>query len=136
MKTLASASGLLGDRKRRTRASMALLAASGLWLRVAAVSGATAIGLGAYGAHAFKPQDPHFTEVFKRANHYHLLHSLLLAIAPSTRYPWLVGGLTLAGTALFSGSCYAVALQQDRAWGKMAPYGGMTLIAAWLALAL
>lgn len=56
LKTLASASGLLGDRKRRTRASMALLAASGLWLRVAAVSGATAIGLGAYGAHAFKPQ--------------------------------------------------------------------------------
>ncbi len=35
---------------------MALLAAGGIWLRVAAVSGASAVALGAYGAHSFRPQ--------------------------------------------------------------------------------
>ncbi|PNH11756.1 hypothetical protein TSOC_001345 [Tetrabaena socialis] len=125
-------------------------AISSVWFRLAAVSGSTAIGLGAYGAHGFKPQasaselwgphrarcsaihavaicsppcaqDPYYAEVFRRANSYHLIHSLLLAIAPSTRRPWLVGGLTLLGMGLFSGSCYAVALQQDKAWARAAP---------------
>ncbi|KAG2438348.1 hypothetical protein HYH02_010804 [Chlamydomonas schloesseri] len=113
----------------------ALLNSGSLWFKLAAVSGCTAVGMGAYGSHGFKPQDPYYLEVFRRANHYHLLHSLLLAIAPSTRRPWLVGGLTLVGMTLFSGSCYTVALQQERTWAKLAPFGGMTLMAAWLALA-
>ncbi|GFR49610.1 hypothetical protein Agub_g11631 [Astrephomene gubernaculifera] len=114
----------------------AALQAGSVWFRIAALSGATAVGMGAYGAHGFKPQDPHYLEVYRRANLYHLVHSLLLAIAPSTRRPWLVGGLALSGIALFSGSCYTVALQQNRTWAKLAPFGGMTLIAAWLSLAL
>lgn len=57
--------------------------------RLAAVSGAASVALGAYGAHGFKPQDPHFTEVFKRANHYHMIHSLLLLAAPLARYALL-----------------------------------------------
>ncbi len=47
-----------------------------------------------------------------------------------------MGGLFAGGTALFCGSCYAVALAQDRALGKGAPVGGSMLIAGWLALAL
>ena len=34
-----------------------------IWQKVAGLSGAAAVGLGAYGAHAFKPQDPYFLEV-------------------------------------------------------------------------
>ena len=56
-----------------------------IWLRVAAVSGASAVGLGAYGAHGFKPIDPYFKEVYGRANHYHLVHSFLIALAPAAR---------------------------------------------------
>ena len=55
------------------------------WLRLAALSGASAVALGAYGAHAFKPADPHFLDTFDRGNKYHLIHSLLLAVAPHTR---------------------------------------------------
>jgi hypothetical protein len=47
-----------------------------------------------------------------------------------------VGALFAGGTALFCGSCYAVAATQDRAVGRAAPVGGTMLIAAWLALAL
>jgi len=46
-----------------------------------------------------------------------------------------VGGLFAGGITLFCGSCYAAALTQDRANGKLAPYGGGMLIAGWLALA-
>ncbi|GLC34741.1 hypothetical protein PLESTB_001158400 [Pleodorina starrii] len=114
----------------------ATLQSGSIWFRIAAISGATAVGLGAYGAHGFKPKDSYYLEVFRRANNLHMVHSLLLAIAPSTKRPWLVGGLTLAGMALFSGSCYTIALQENRKWAKLAPIGGFTLMAAWLSLAL
>lgn len=47
-----------------------------------------------------------------------------------------MGALASAGILLFSGSCYAAALKEDRAYGKLAPYGGFAFMAAWLALAL
>ncbi|KAL6748479.1 hypothetical protein V8C86DRAFT_1149486 [Haematococcus lacustris] len=108
------------------------------WIHVlAGISGASAVALGAYGAHGFPAStDAYFLEVFKRANHYHLIHSGLLAVAPLARRPTWVAGLAAVGTLLFSGSCYAIALTQNRAFAKAAPMGGLTLIAAWLALAL
>lgn len=74
--------------------------------------------------------------MFQRGNNYHLLHSILLAAAPLARKPQLVGALAGSGILLFSGSCYAVALLEDRSYGKGAPFGGFALIAAWLSLAL
>lgn len=53
--------------------------------RLAAVSGACSVAMGAYGAHGLKPADPYFAEVFKRANHYHMIHSLFLLAAPLAR---------------------------------------------------
>ena len=41
-----------------------------------------------------------------------------------------------AGIVLFSGSCYAVGLKEDRSLGKLAPIGGFGLIGGWLSLAL
>lgn len=48
---------------------------SSLWRVLAGISGATAVGLGAYGAHGFRPTDPYFTEVFDRGNKYHLVRA-------------------------------------------------------------
>jgi uncharacterized membrane protein YgdD (TMEM256/DUF423 family) len=133
------------------------------WIRaLAGLSGASAVGAGAWGAHGFRPKDPHFSVVYQRANHYHLLHSLLIASSPLAKQPSLVAGLAAAGIGLFSGrcvtftllgyhwqsarnfshtcsyvcSCYLVALKEDRSWSKAAPAGGFALIAAWLALML
>ncbi|GIL49644.1 hypothetical protein Vafri_5887 [Volvox africanus] len=102
---------------------VAVLQSGSTWFRVAAISGATAVGLSAYGAHGFKPKDPYYTEVFRRANNLHMIHSLLLAIAPSTKRPWLLGSLTLAGITLFSGACYHIALNEDKKWAHLAPIG-------------
>jgi hypothetical protein len=55
---------------------------------------------------------------------------------PQNRRPNLVGALASAGILLFSGSCYACALREDRSLGKAAPYGGFALMGAWLAFAL
>ena len=53
-----------------------------VWRLLAGLGGASAVGLGAYGAHGFKPADPYFLDVYDRANKYHFMHSLLLAVAP------------------------------------------------------
>lgn len=34
-----------------------------IWHKVAAISGVAALGLGTYGAHAFKPQNPRYKDV-------------------------------------------------------------------------
>ncbi|KAI8468291.1 MAG: hypothetical protein J3K34DRAFT_523089 [Monoraphidium minutum] len=110
--------------------------ASSVWLKVAAVAGASGVGLAAYGAHGLKTKDPHFTEVWRRANSQQMYHAALLAVAPLAKRPNVVGALASAGILLFSGSCYLAAANEDRAWGKLAPYGGFAFMAAWLALAL
>jgi uncharacterized membrane protein YgdD (TMEM256/DUF423 family) len=106
------------------------------WHRAAALAGASAVAAGAWGAHGHRPEAPAYAAVYETANKYHFYHAGLLAVAPLARRPALVGGLAAAGVALFSGSCYAVALAEDRALGRLAPVGGACLIAAWLALAL
>lgn len=56
------------------------------WLRVAGLSGASAVILGTYGAHAFHPEDDHYLATFETANKYHFIHSLLIGLAPSARF--------------------------------------------------
>jgi uncharacterized membrane protein YgdD (TMEM256/DUF423 family) len=75
-------------------------------------------------------------QVYDRGNKYHLMHSLLLAAAPLARRPSAVGVCTAAGILLFSGSCYAAAFSEDRSNAKLAPFGGISLIAGWLCLLL
>lgn len=82
------------------------------------------------------PAQQEFIEIWKTAVLYQLLHAVALASSPN----WPVQsraigiGLMSVGVALFSGSCYAVALAGDRAVGKLAPYGGYCMIFGWLAL--
>eukprot|EP00475_Leptophrys_vorax_P042140 TRINITY_DN79490_c0_g1_i1.p1 TRINITY_DN79490_c0_g1~~TRINITY_DN79490_c0_g1_i1.p1 ORF type:complete len:127 (-),score=3.43 TRINITY_DN79490_c0_g1_i1:418-753(-) len=110
--------------------------ATSTWTKVAAVSGATAVALGAYGAHAFKPNNPAYKEVWRTANLYHLVHSAALLAAPLTRRPDLFGGLMTFGIAAFSGSCYLSAALEDRSVGWGAPFGGFAFMAGWLTAAL
>ncbi|KAK9845063.1 hypothetical protein WJX74_010137 [Apatococcus lobatus] len=107
-----------------------------IWHRLAAASGLSAVALGAYGAHKFRPADKQFVEVWQRGNEYHLIHSLLLAMAPNFRRSSLVGGLAASGIVLFCGGCYAAALMEDRRYSISAPFGGFALMGAWIALPL
>lgn len=108
-----------------------------------ALSGLLAVALGAFGAHALRARlDPARLEVFETAARYQLVHAVaLLAIAallargPSRAFS-TGAALFAAGTVVFAGSLYALALTGVRAWGAVTPLGGACLIAGWLALSI
>ncbi len=43
--------------------------------------------------------------------------------------------LFLAGTLIFSGSLYLLALTGERWWGAITPFGGVAFLTGWLCLA-
>ncbi len=110
------------------------------WTAVAAVSGAIAVVLGAFGAHGLKSRlEPESLASWNTAVEYHLLHSVaLLALAlyrsqggePPTLSMWAF----FAGMTLFSGSIYVLVLGGPRWMGPITPVGGLCLIVGWLAL--
>ena len=107
-----------------------------------ALSGGLAVALGAFGAHALRDRlTPQMLQVFDTAQRQHMFHALaLLAVAwASTRWPvgsvTAAGWLFVAGTVLFSGSLYTLAVTGQRWLGAITPVGGLAFILGWLALA-
>lgn len=109
---------------------------------VGCVSALLAVGLGAFGAHALKARlAPDMLAIFEVGVRYHMYHALaLLAVAwACTRWPGgapvAAGWLFIAGTLLFSGSLYALALTGIRWLGAITPLGGLAFIVGWGCLA-
>ena len=107
-----------------------------------AVSAAIGIAAGAFGAHALRARlPPDLLAVFETGARYQMYHAfgLLAAAWMASRWPgpavaW-AGGLLVAGTVVFSGSLYLLALTGVRALGAVTPFGGLAAIAGWIALA-
>jgi len=106
------------------------------WIRMAGLSGAVAVALGAYGAHGLKNVSDEQRAVYETANRYHFIHTLALLAVPLTNRPNLVGPMLLLGTVVFSGTCYVHGMTGNQDIIKWTPYGGMTLIFAWIAMIL
>jgi len=106
------------------------------FLRFAGLSGALAVAMGAYGAHAFAADKPEMKKVYDTANFYHFMHTLALLAVPLSRRPALTGSLMITGTAIFCGTIYYNALTEERKFRKYTPYGGIILMMAWLSMAL
>jgi uncharacterized membrane protein YgdD (TMEM256/DUF423 family) len=107
-----------------------------------ALSGAISVAAGAFGAHALKARlAPDLLAVFETAARYQMFHALGLLAAAWAAGRFAGGGaawagwLFVAGTVLFSGSLYALALTGVRWLGAVTPFGGVALIAGWIALA-
>ncbi len=114
-----------------------------LFLIIAAFSGAVSVGAGAFGAHALRARlEPRLLEVFQTGAQYQMYHALaLVGVAwVASRWPGALssasGWLFVAGTVLFSGSLYAMALTGVRALGPITPLGGVCFIAGWVTLAV
>src|SRR5688572_8638984 len=107
-----------------------------------ALSGLIAVGAGAFGAHALRTRLPaDQLAVFETGVRYQIYHALaLLAVAwavtrgPAPQAVW-AGWLFIAGTIVFSGSLYALALTGARWWGAVTPLGGVAFMAGWACLA-
>lgn len=54
------------------------------WWLVSGVSGALAVGLGAFGAHGLKARvsDVYYLDIWQTASQYHLAHALAIGLAP------------------------------------------------------
>jgi uncharacterized membrane protein YgdD (TMEM256/DUF423 family) len=116
---------------------------SRLFVVLGAVSSFIAVAAGAFGAHALRARLPaDLLAVFETAARYQMYHALgVLAVAWAvTQWPTtlvrLAAWLFLAGTVLFSGSLYALALTGARWWGAVTPLGGLLFLGGWLSLAI
>ncbi|KAI0435054.1 hypothetical protein F5Y09DRAFT_337147 [Xylaria sp. FL1042] len=120
--------------------SVALAKKKNMYWTLGCIYGATAVGLGAFGAHGLKKvvTDPAKIASFTTAAHYQLIHSVALLVAaraaPENK---LAAGLLTAGMTMFSGSIYALVLDpaRFRFLGPVTPLGGLCLIGGWAALA-
>ncbi|XP_024143130.1 transmembrane protein 256 isoform X2 [Oryzias melastigma] len=84
------------------------------------------------------PLDSEHTELtlYETANKYHFYHSLALLGAAHCGKPIVAGTLLIAGMGMFCGPLYHQALTKDPSLSKLAPMGGMAMIAGWLAMIL
>lgn len=111
-----------------------------MWITVAGLMGATAVALGAFGAHALKARlETDSLATWSTAVEYHLVHALaLLALAlfgsATGRPVGLPAAAFTAGIVLFSGSLYLLALGGPRWLGPITPLGGACFIGGWIAL--
>lgn len=96
-----------------------------------------AVVLGAFGAHALKDTliAENSVSVWETAVRYQMWHALgllLLSLFPKNQSPSKAAGRCLiAGTLLFSGSLYLLAIGGPRWLGPITPVGGLLLISGW-----
>jgi len=111
------------------------------FLTAGAISGALAVLLGAFGAHLLKQMiSPDMLEVYKTGIQYQFYHTfallgvgILMNFKPTKTLKWS-GYLFIAGTTIFSGFLYLLAITGIKALGMIVPIGGLTLVAAWILL--
>jgi uncharacterized membrane protein YgdD (TMEM256/DUF423 family) len=113
------------------------------WVRIGAVLGFLAVGLGAFGAHSLKErlEASAMTATYQTAAHYQMDHALAL-VAVGLLGIWGRGGRAvsiagwafLVGVVLFSGSLYALAISGITKLGMITPFGGLAFLVGWVAL--
>ena len=106
-----------------------------------ALSALISVAAGAFGAHALRTRlSADMLAVFETGARYQMYHALgLLAVAwAAARWPGpasAAGWLFVAGTILFCGSLYLLALTGHRWLGTITPVGGLAFLLGWAALA-
>ena len=112
-------------------------------LIVAALLGAAAVLLGAFGAHALRDTlDERSLAIWHTAVEYQFWHVLaavavaLLAREGTSTCLRIAAVAFVAGIALFCGSLYALALGAPRITGVVTPFGGIAFVVGWIALAV
>ena len=108
--------------------------------KLIACLGASAVGLGALGAHTLALYlDKSSIESFKTAVFYHIIHTLALLAIRNYPHSSLTVWFWSIGIFLFSGSIYLLSTDTLMGvdlhfLGPITPVGGLFLIAGWLSL--
>ena len=98
---------------------------------LAALSGAIAVGAGAFGAHGASGEA---AEWLKTGGQYQLVHAVAALVAVKLEMRGS-GWLFVTGGAIFAGTLYLMAIGFPRWLGAITPIGGALLIAGWLWMA-
>ena len=103
---------------------------------------ALAVGLGAIGTHLLQEKiTPRQLEIFHTAVQYQMIHSIgliLVGLLIAHRPSWtldIAAILMIVGIFFFSGFLYAYVATQYKVFAMIVPLGGVSFIAAWLAIA-
>ena len=115
-----------------------------LFLMLGSISGFLSVALGAFGAHALKEKlDEYSLGIFHTGVTYQTTHALALVLVAlllkwypdSSGLVW-AGWCFAAGTLIFSGSLYTLALTGIKVLGAITPIGGVLFLAGWALLAI
>jgi uncharacterized membrane protein YgdD (TMEM256/DUF423 family) len=104
-------------------------------MRIAALSGALAVALGAFGAHGLQGllAQNGTTAIWEKAVFYHFIHTVMLFVLAQRRpLDAGPGWCFLAGIVVFSGSLYLLAVTNLSWLGIITPAGGASFIAGWV----
>lgn len=112
------------------------------FITLGAVSALVAVSCGAFAAHGLKGRlTPEMLAIFDTGARYQLSHALgllgigLVAGRTEAHAIARAGWLLVAGTVLFSGSLYLLALTGVGVLGAITPLGGLCFLAGWGTLA-
>lgn len=112
------------------------------FLIIACLLMATAVSLGAFGAHGLKKIiSIEMLAVYQTGVQYQFYHALgLLSVAfiahvYSTKLVNMAGNLMFTGVMIFSGSLYLLVILNIKWLGAITPIGGVLMVISWVLLA-
>lgn len=106
-----------------------------LWIIISAVSGFTAVAIGAFGAHGLRENlSAEMLEVYKTGVLYQFIHTIVLLILSLTNFikTKIASIFFLLGIILFSFSLYIYSTSGIKFFAMITPVGGMCFLIGWL----
>ena len=110
---------------------------------IGSVSALLGVAAGAFGAHGLKQTlTPEMLDVFEVGARYQMYHAFallavaMLAMRTQSKLVNAAGWLYVAGTVIFSGSLYVLAMSGIKWLGAITPIGGLCFMIGWATLAV
>lgn len=106
-----------------------------IWIIISAVSGFTAVAIGAFSAHGLREKlSTEMLEIYKTGVLYQLIHSVVLFVLSintilKSKLPAI---FFLSGIILFSFTLYIYATSGIRFFAMITPLGGLSFLIGWL----
>lgn len=106
-----------------------------MWIIISAVSGFTAVAIGAFGAHGLRENlSSEMLEVYKTGVLYQFIHTIVLLILSLTNFikTKIASIFFLLGIILFSFSLYIYSTSGIQFFAMITPVGGVCFMIGWL----
>ena len=106
-----------------------------MWIIISAISGFTAVAIGAFGAHGLREKlTQEMLEIYKTGVLYQFIHTIVLLILALTDFinSKISSIFFLFGIILFSFSLYLYSTTGIQFYAMITPVGGVCFLIGWL----